>query len=65
MRVDEFIKMYPDYEYEAIELAAARVLERRTGLRFLYEFGFHNAPEMAFDLLEEAPSEYFQGLGLS
>lgn len=65
MKVDEFIKLYPHYEYEAIELAAARVLERRTKLRFLYEFGFENAPDIAFDLLEEAPSEYFCGLGLS
>jgi len=51
MSLNEFFRLYPDYEVTWGQLAYANYLER-CGLRFLVDFGFENAESLAWDKLE-------------
>lgn len=56
LSVDGFLTFFPDYEVSFEELAYAHYLETK-GLRFLKDFGFKNAEDMAWDLLDDEPYE--------
>jgi len=60
MTVDWFLRhISSQWRYE--EVACARYLERATKLKFLVDFGFENAPDLAFNHLESLPDDYPMG----
>ena len=54
--VDWFLAAFQDYEVSFEQLAYAHYLETR-GKRFCIDFGFENAEDLAWQLLEEEPYE--------
>lgn len=56
MTVDEFLKTFPDTKATQEQILCCRYLQL-TGLRFLIDFGFQNAPDLTWDDL------YYTDLG--
>jgi hypothetical protein len=62
MKIAESLQLFPDYQVDSLELAAALYLQDNTKLRFLCEFGFRNASDIAFAHMESQPYDYVWGL---
>ena len=56
MQLSKFLELFPDVELTAEQLFSCRLLESE-GLRFLIDFGYENAPSMAWDRLERSCSQ--------
>jgi hypothetical protein len=52
MKLDFFIKHFPEVRMTREQIAACRYLESR-GLRFCIDFGYENAFDKAFDSMDD------------
>ena len=52
MKLDDFLRFFPDVQITSEQMAACRFLES-IGLRFCIDFGYENAFETAFEKMAE------------